>query len=418
MKSEAALVEIITIGDELLIGQVIDSNSAFMGQELNKIGLQVSQISSIPDNAEHIIQAIGQAFERASILLMTGGLGPTKDDITKQTLCTFFHCDLVFNSDVLQNIHHLFSDRPHVLNPLTEQQAFVPEAATIIQNKRGTAPITWFEQNGKILVSMPGVPSEMKWALTEEILPRLKSHLKTPVIVHKTILVYGIPESALAIRISEWENQLPEYIHLAYLPSPGMIRLRLSGCLEDSITLHADIDSAVIQLRSILGQAILAEEDRAVEVILGDLLKSKNLTLGTAESCTGGLLSRNMVRVPGSSTYFKGGIIAYSNEVKENLLKVSSSILQAEGAVSQPVVEQMAAGLLSLIHCDVAVAISGIAGPDGGSASKPVGTVWICVATRQKSISRRFQFGSFRERNMEMASLAGMAMVKEIIDQQ
>lgn len=418
MKSDAALVEIITIGDELLIGQVIDSNSAFMGQELNKIGLQVSQISSIPDNAEHIIQAIEQAFERASILLMTGGLGPTKDDITKQTLCAFFHCDLVFNSDVLQNIHHLFSDRPHVLNPLTEQQAFVPEAATIIQNKRGTAPITWFEQNGKILVSMPGVPSEMKWALTEEILPRLKSHLKTPVIVHKTILVYGIPESALAIRISKWENQLPEYIHLAYLPSPGMIRLRLSGCLEDSTTLHADIHSAVIQLRSILGQAILAEEDRAVEVILGDLLKSKNLTLGTAESCTGGLLSRNMVRVPGSSTYFKGGIIAYSNEIKEYLLKVSSQTLQAEGAVSQPVVEQMAVGLLSLIHCDIAVAISGIAGPDGGSESKPVGTVWICVATREKSISRRFQFGSFRERNMEMASLAGMAMVKEIIDQQ
>lgn len=410
------LVEIITIGDEILIGQIVDTNSAWMAKELNMEGFRVKQISSVSDDESHIIQATELAFQRADFVLMTGGLGPTKDDITKQTLCKYFKTELVFNQSVIDNIKELFTHRPNVLNELTYAQAYVPRAATIIQNKRGTAPVTWFEKEGKVLVSMPGVPYEMEWVMKNEILPRLKAHFQTPSLQHKTVLVYGYPESSLAIKLTEWENTLPKFIKLAYLPSPGLVKLRLTGSLEDKNKLESVIEVELGKLRELLGKAILTEEDIPVEAVVGKILKEKQLMLATAESCTGGNIAHLITTIPGSSEYFKGSVVAYSNDVKIQILGVSQETLEKHGAVSQEVVEQMAEGILKKLDADIAVSVSGIAGPDGGSEEKPVGTVWICVCTKGNMISRRFQFGQLRLRNISMASLAALVMIKEIVE--
>lgn len=410
------LVEIITIGDEILIGQIVDTNSAWMAKELNKEGFRVKQVSSVSDDENHIIEATDLAFKRADIILMTGGLGPTKDDITKQTLCKYFKTELVLSQSVTDNINELLSHRKSALNELTYAQAYVPKFATIIQNKRGTAPVTWFEKDGKILVSMPGVPYEMEWILMNEVLPRLKSHFKTPFLQHKTVLVYGDAESSLSLKLSEWENSLPDFIKLAYLPSPGLVKLRLTGSLEDKNKLEEVIEKELVKLRVLLGEGILAEEDISVETLIGRLMKTRKLKLATAESCTGGNIAQLITSVPGSSEYFMGSIVAYSNEVKKKMLGVSDETLENFGAVSQEVVEQMAKGVLEKLNADIAVSVSGIAGPDGGSVEKPVGTVWICVCTKDQSLSRRFQFGKIRNRNVNMASLAAMAMIKEVIE--
>lgn len=408
-------IEIITIGDEILIGQIVDTNSAWMGTELNKDGFQVCQISTVPDEEQPILEALDSALKRADIVLITGGLGPTKDDITKQTLCRYFDTKLVFNPDVIDNINGLFNNRPY-LNELTYGQAYVPEKATIIQNKRGTAPVTWFEKEGKVLVSMPGVPSEMKWIMSHEILPRLKEHFETPFLLHQTVLVYGIPESALAIELTDWENQLPDYIKLAYLPSPGLVKLRMTGSLTNQNLLEEQIQKELVKLRKLLGSAILAEVDSPVEAVIGKLLKEKKLTVVTAESCTGGNIAHILTSVSGSSAYYRGGVVTYCNELKEQLLGVSSVTLLEVGAVSQDVVEQMAKGALEKLRADVAVSVSGIAGPDGGSEEKPVGTTWICVCTQNRLISRKFQFGTIRKTNIERATLSALAMIKELID--
>jgi nicotinamide-nucleotide amidase len=411
------LVEIITIGDEILIGQIIDTNSAWMARELNNCGFKVKQISSVSDDENHIIEAIKLAENRAEIILITGGLGPTKDDLTKQTLCKYFNTPLIFNQDVLDNIHEIYKDRPHVLNELTESQAYVPESATIIQNKRGSAPVTWFEYNGKILVSMPGVPYEMEWVMQNEVLARLITHFDTPEIIHKNILVYGYPESSLAIKISDWENSLPVFIKLAYLPSPGIVKLRLSGSHEDKALLETELEEQIRKLRFILGEAIFAEEDSPAEVIIGEMLKDKKMMLTTAESCTGGNIAHLITSVPGSSEYFKGSVVAYSNEIKENVLGVRHETLLQNGAVSKAVVEEMAQGVLKIMDADIAVSVSGIAGPDGGTPEKPVGTVWICACTKDRMISRLYHFGQQRMRIVNMASLTALAMIKEIIKQ-
>jgi competence/damage-inducible protein CinA C-terminal domain len=415
-KSKGKLVEIITIGDEILIGQIVDTNSAWMGTELNKEGFQIFHITTVPDDEKEIMKAVELAFLRTDIVLVTGGLGPTKDDITKQTLCKYFNTKLVFNQGVIDNINELFKNRPNVLNELTYGQAYVPETATIIQNKRGTAPVTWFDLDDKVLVSMPGVPSEMKWIMSNEILPRLKDHFKTPSLLHKTVLVYGIPESSLAIKLTDWENELPSCIKLAYLPSPGLVKLRMTGSLTDKKELESIVTRELVKLRSILGSAILAEEDLPVEVIIGNLLKEKHLILATAESCTGGNIAHMLTTVAGSSSYFKGGVVAYCNTVKEKMLGVSHDILEKVGAVSQEVVEQMAKGVLNSLETDIAVAVSGVAGPDGGTEEKPVGTVWICVCTKNDVLSRRFQFGALRKINIDRATLSAFAMMKEIIE--
>jgi nicotinamide-nucleotide amidase len=417
METTRVKIEIITIGDEILIGQIVDTNSAWMATELNKSGFELAQITSVHDQADQIIESLNLALKRADIVLFTGGIGPTNDDITKQTLCTFFETKLVYNDTVTQNINKLFSSRPgFVMNDLTRAQAMVPENCTVIQNVVGTAPITWFERQGKVIVSMPGVPYEMKNVMSSEIIPRLQSHFKTPVILHKTMQVYGYPESTLALKIEDWEKNLPENIRLAYLPNSGIIKLRLSGLSEDSLALEFSMNQQIDKLSQLLEKAIIAYEDIPVEQLIGNILKEKNLLVATAESCTGGNIARSFTSIPGSSTFFKGSVIAYSNDVKTNILQVSTEELEKNGAVSKMVVEQMAKGVRALLKSDVAIATSGIAGPGGGTEDKPVGTVWIAVCSETEMISREFHFGSLRDQNIIRATQASLLLLKEMLE--
>ena len=409
-------VEIITIGDEILIGQIVDTNSAWMATELNTAGFELAQITSVHDDANHIIEALEMALKRADVVLFTGGIGPTNDDITKQTLCSYFDTKLVFNDSVYQNIERLFANRPNYkMNELTKAQAMVPENCTVIQNEVGTAPITWFDKAGKVVVSMPGVPYEMKRAMSVEIIPRLQNQFDTPVIIHKTVQVYGYTESALALKIAEWESNLPEYIHLAYLPNSGVVKLRLSGFLENVLALEFVMNQQLDLLSQLLGNAIVANEDILIEQLLGNLLIASGKTVSTAESCTGGNIAHVFTSLSGSSSFFKGSVVAYANEVKENVLQVNSADIETFGAVSQQVVEQMAVGVRKLLKTDVAIATSGIAGPTGGSDEKPVGTAWIAVCSDDMVVSREFSFGKLREQNILRATQAALLMLKEII---
>jgi len=409
-------VEIITIGDELLIGQVTDTNSAWMAVELNKAGFDVQYKTTVGDNEKDMLDAFERAFSRVSIVLVTGGIGPTKDDITKQTLCRFFDTRLVFDESVLQNIQQIFEGLSRTLNELTREQAYVPENAVIIQNKIGTAPITWFEKGGKVLVSMPGVPYEMKWVMTEEILPRLqRTFPMTDSIQHQTFWVKNFTESLLALHIAEWENSLPENIHLAYLPTSGLIRLRLTGKDSDKTILGREMNEQREKLLLLLKDNIVAEEDQPLEILLSKILKERNLTLSSAESCTGGKIASLFTAIPGCSYYFKGGVVAYSNEVKTEILSVNRWDINQLGAVSQSVVEQMALGAQRIFHTDCAIATSGIAGPDGGTPEKPVGTVWIAVAYRDRLQSKLFHFSKDRGSNILRACNNGMAMLLELV---
>jgi len=409
-------VEIITIGDEILIGQIVDTNSAWMATELNKAGFELAQITSVHDNAEHITESLNMALKRADVILFTGGIGPTNDDITKQTLCAYFGSKLIYDESVLENIHKLFITRPNfVMNDLTRAQAMVPENCTVIQNPVGTAPVTWFEKDGKVIVSMPGVPYEMKQAMSSEIIPRLQSHFNTPVILHKTVQVYGFPESTLALKIADWENELPEFISLAYLPNSGIIKLRLSGLSDDVLGLEFSMNQQVDKLSQLLGNAIVATEDIPIEQLVGNILTSQGKMVATAESCTGGNIARSFTSISGSSRFFKGSLVAYSNDLKTDILHVSKADLEINGAVSRQVVEQMAEGARKLLKSDVAIATSGIAGPTGGTKEKPVGTVWIAVCSEDSMISREFHFGSLRDQNILRATQASLLMLKEIL---
>jgi len=409
-------VEIITIGDEILIGQIVDTNSAWMATELNKAGFELAQITSVHDNAEHITESLNMALKRADVILFTGGIGPTNDDITKQTLCAYFGSKLIYDESVLENIHKLFITRPNfVMNDLTRAQAMVPENCTVIQNPVGTAPVTWFEKDGKVIVSMPGVPYEMKQAMSSEIIPRLQSHFNTPVILHKTVQVYGFPESTLALKIADWENELPEFISLAYLPNSGIIKLRLSGLSDDVLGLEFSMNQQVDKLSQLLGNAIVATEDIPIELLVGNILTSQGKMVATAESCTGGNIARSFTSISGSSRFFKGSLVAYSNDLKTDILHVSKADLEINGAVSRQVVEQMAEGARKLLKSDVAIATSGIAGPTGGTKEKPVGTVWIAVCSEDSMISREFHFGSLRDQNILRATQASLLMLKEIL---
>ena len=416
MKTNRVKVEIITIGDEILIGQIVDTNSAWMATELNKAGFEIVQITSIHDDSNHIVDSLNLALKRADVILFTGGIGPTNDDITKQTLTSYFGTRLVFNENVLKNINLLFSSRPgFVMNDLTRAQAMVPENCTVIQNEVGTAPITWFEKEGKVIVSMPGVPYEMKHAMSNEIIQRLQTRYKTPVIHHETVQVFGYPESTLALKIADWENELPEFIQLAYLPNSGIVKLRLSGVADDSLALDFSLNQQIDKLSQLLGSAIVAKEDIPMEQLIGNLLIAKRKMVATAESCTGGNIAHLFTCIPGSSQFFKGSLVAYSNELKTNLLHVSANDLEKWGAVSQKVVEQMAKGARKLLKSDVAIATSGIAGPTGGTEEKPVGTVWIAVCSEDVVISREFHFGSLRDQNIQRATQASLLMLKEIL---
>ncbi len=409
-------IEIITIGDEILIGQIVDTNSAWMAIELNKCGFELAQITSVHDNEQHIVESLDLALNRADVVLFTGGIGPTKDDITKQTLCKYFNTRLIFDESVIRNIEELFSTRPgFTINELTRAQAMVPENCTLIQNVVGTAPVTWFEKNGKVIVSMPGVPYEMKNVMSTEIIPRLQNHFKTPVLLHKTVQVYGYGESALAIMIEDWENELPDSISLAYLPNSRIVKLRLSGISDDMLALEFAVNQQIDKLQQILGNAIVAFDDLPMEKIVSEILKSKSLTLATAESCTGGNIAHQLTLIPGSSEFFKGSVVAYSNEIKTGVLGVSAEDIENQGAVSQTVVEQMAKGIRRLMNTDFAIATSGIAGPSGGTPDKPVGTVWISVCSADTLISREFRFGTLREQNIIRSTQAALLMLKEKI---
>jgi len=416
MKTNSVKVEIITIGDEILIGQIVDTNSAWMATELNKSGFEIAQITSVHDKANHIVESLDLALNRVDIILFTGGIGPTNDDITKQTLTNYFDTKLVFDESIIRNIEQLFSTRPNfVINELTRAQAMVPEKCTVIPNLVGTAPITWFEKDGKVIVSMPGVPYEMKQAMNLEIIPRLQKYFQTPALLHKTVQVYGYGESALALEIADWENELPENVSLAYLPNYGIVKLRLSGTSNDILALEFIINQQIVKLSQILGSSIVAYEDIPIAELVGNLLITKGLTVATAESCTGGNIAHQFTMIPGSSAFYKGSVVAYSNEIKANVLQISAEDVEKYGAVSQIVVIQMAENVRKLLKTDVAIATSGIAGPTGGTADKPIGTVWIAICSEEKTVSREFHFGSLREQNIERATQAALLMLKEIL---
>lgn len=408
-------VEIITIGDEILIGQIVDTNSAWMAVELNKNGFEVVQITSVHDDENSILESLDNALIRADIVLITGGIGPTKDDITKQTLCKFFNTKLVFSEKVLQDVETILSNRKREMNELNRSQAMVPENCTIISNPVGTAPITWFDKDEKIIVSMPGVPNEMKHAMSNEIIPRLKEKFNTSAIIHKTVIVQGYPESELAIKIADWENSLPQNIHLAYLPNYGIVKLRLSGYSHDSLATEFAINQQIDSLTNVLGKAIVSYEDIPLEAQIGNILTEKEKTLATAESCTGGNIARLITSISGSSVYFKGSVVAYANEIKASVLHVDPEAIDTYGAVSQEVVKQMADGVRKLMKTDYAIATSGIAGPGGGSAEKPVGTIWIAVSSENETICKEFRYGNSRIPNIERSTQTAFLMLKEII---
>ena len=396
--------EIITIGDELLIGQVVDTNSAWLGSTLGDDGIKVIQITSVQDNAAQIVQAVNDALSRADIVLMTGGLGPTKDDITKKTLAEMFGMKLVRNEQVYEIVGKQLALRGIAFTELNQGQALVPDGCTVLPNRNGTAPGMWFERDGKVLISMPGVPFEMKALVKDEVLPRLRKHFALDANVHRTIITFGLAESILADTIASWEEALPPYLHLAYLPSALCIRLRLSAYEIDRQKAEQEIESQIGKLSKVIPHYIIGSEDDSLESVTGALLKTRGETLATAESCTGGNIAHRFTAMPGASEYFKGGVVAYSNEVKIALLGVDPESLNRYGAVSQSVAEQMAEGVRRATGATYGISTTGIAGPTGGTPEKPVGTVWMAVATPNGVFSRRMVFGSVRSQNIERAS--------------
>ncbi|KQC01072.1 competence/damage-inducible protein A [Pedobacter sp. Hv1] len=411
------LAEIITIGDEILIGQIVDTNSAWMGRELNKIGVSVKQITSVSDNAEHITQALDEAQQRANIILITGGLGPTKDDVTKLTMSKYFNMPLRRDEATLEHVTSIFARLNRPMIEVNRKQADVPYGCTVIKNKNGTAPCMWFDVNGKIFVAMPGVPFEMMYLMEEEILPRIKSAFNLPTIIHQTILTTGLGESFLAQQIEDIEDSLPDYIKLAYLPKLGQVRLRLSAIGKDEIALKAEINTYIRQIVDRVKAYVAAEEDVALEKAILDQMKAKNLTLSTAESCTGGYIAHLITQHAGSSAVFAGGAVAYSYDLKESILGVQHQTLTEFGAVSEQTVKEMAEGAVAHFKTDYAIAVSGIAGPDGGMPGKPVGTVWIAVATQRQTVAKLFTFGDKRIQNIERSATAALTMLLNLLKQ-
>lgn len=402
--------EIITIGDEILIGQIVDTNSAWMCKELTENGFQIAAITSVGDCKESIIRSIDIAKTRADVILLTGGVGPTNDDITKSTLCEYFQTKLVFDDDVFENLSQIFAKKNFAMNELTKSQAYVPENCTVINNKVGTAPILWFEQDGFILVSMPGVPFEMRDAMEFEIIPRLKNIFSANNYLRKSYLVAGVTESALSILLQSFEESLPEGFSLAYLPTYGYVYLRLSVI---GIEHQETLEQQGKKLKNALGELLIAETDKPLEFVLGELLTKYNYTVSTAESCTGGNVSKRIVSVAGASKYFKGSIVSYSDEIKNELLHVKKETLAAKGAVSEEVVREMAKNVSNIMKTDCSISVSGIAGPDGGTIEKPVGTVWICTKTPDSIVAKKYNFGTSRHENIQRSTnIALLQLIK------
>ncbi|MEY2829697.1 MAG: hypothetical protein RIQ33_1555 [Bacteroidota bacterium] len=411
---------IITIGDELLIGQTIDTNSAWMGQELNKLGIWVKERIAISDDKNHIITTLEKNKDRADVILITGGLGPTKDDLTKHVLCEYFGGELVMNDEVLQHVTEIFSKRNLPMLETNRQQALMPNNCKTLFNKLGTASgMMWQipienENRNKFFISMPGVPFEMKHIMQTHVLPMLQGFNKTKVY-HRTLITAGIGESFLAHKIENFENNLPTNIKLAYLPSIGMVKLRLTTQGNENEALEGNLDKAFEVLKIAVKDYLFADNDEPLEATIGNLLRMNKATLSVAESCTGGFIASKLVSMAGSSQYFEGGVVSYSYQAKQNLLNVKKETLDKYGAVSEECVKEMANGTLQKFNTTYAIAVSGIAGPDGGTEDKPVGTVWIALATPQKMIAKKFSFSKDRFRNIELTYVFALKMLMDEI---
>jgi len=408
-------VELINIGDELLIGQIVNTNATWIGQQLSLSGYWLKQITTIGDNEQEIIDALNAAKSRAQIILITGGLGPTKDDLTKDVLCKYFNTHLVFDKQAYSDIENIFHARGKVVTETNKRQAELPSACVPIYNKKGTAPGMWFNYGEHVFVSMPGVPFEMQAMMKNDVLPKLKQQYKGMPIVHKTILTQGIGESDLSDRIASWENDLPPHFKLAYLPAAGMVRLRLTGKgVED---MERDMNQRISKLKELIAPYIFGYDDDTIQSVVGSLLLEKQKTIAVAESCTGGFLSHLITSIPGSSAYFMGGTVSYSNASKMSQLSVSEQSLKDYGAVSEAVAIEMAIGARKIYNTDFALSITGIAGPGGGSVEKPIGTVWMGIATHDSCYARKFLLGTNRLRIIQVAADTALNMLrKEIIE--
>lgn len=408
----------IVIGDELLIGQVTDTNSGWIARHLTPLGWEPMFTQVVADNGDDIKRAIDSAMRQVDVVLMTGGLGPTKDDITKATLCEYFGGEMRLDVATRDNVDLIFKKRGIAMNSLTASQAMVPSSCTVIQNEVGTAPIMWFERDGKVLVSMPGVPHETRTMMERAVIPRLLSrfHAKEN-IVFRTFVVVEVPESELALRLADFENHLPSNLHLAYLPKQGVVRLRLTGVSCDKEELELEMTQQSERLAAIVGKDLVAREDKPLAQIAGELLAARSLTLSTAESCTGGNVAHEITLIPGSSAYFNGSVVAYSNEVKQAVLGVKPEDLLTHGAVSEPVVMQMTAGACTALNTDCAIATSGIAGPGGATPDKPVGTVWIAARHGNHVVTRYYHFAGERSRVIEQATTRSLIMLIKLLQQ-
>jgi len=410
--------EVVTIGDEILFGQITDTNTQWISTELTRIGIRTVRKTSVGDQVDAILDCLGEAHQRADLIIITGGLGPTKDDITKKTLCTYFGVGMVRNQTALDLVTSFFVKRGREMTDINRGQADLPANADYIQNDWGTAPGMWFNyDNGHgrkvVYVSLPGVPFEMKSLMTHRILPRLQQHFETPIIKHKMILLVGIGESFLAERIEAWEDALPPHIRLAYLPSFGTVRLRLTATGTDEATLDRELTELVDAVMPLIEQHVFGFDNDELGTVVGQLLRERGMMLATAESCTGGYVAAQLTKTPGSSAYFQGGIISYANDVKINQLGVDRATLAEFGAVSEQTVRQMAEGCRHALNVDVALATSGIAGPDGGTPDKPVGTIWIACATPNGTVARLLKLGQYREQNIQLTTAYGLNLVRE-----
>ncbi len=410
--------EIITIGDEILIGQIVDSNSAFIAKELNKIGIDVQQITSVQDEENHILTTLKEASQRASIVIVTGGLGPTKDDITKKTFCKYFHDELVKNEEVLQNVEELF--RKYVKDPISDlnrSQAYIPSKATALFNKYGTAPGMWIEENEVVYISLPGVPFEMKALMENEVISKLQERFQRPYIIHKTVLTYGMGESTIAEKIEDWENNLPTFIRLAYLPSLGRVRLRLSARGQDEKVLLQELDHQLEQLHSLIGDIIKGYEgEGSLEEQIAQKFIEKGKTITTAESCTGGRIASRLTVVSGASKFFRGGIVTYETATKNYVLGISEEIINTYSVVSPEITKEMAIKAKALFRTDYAVATTGNAGPTKGDSDAEIGTVYIAIATPNGVEVVESHLGKQREKVTEKAVYKALGLILEEIE--
>jgi len=416
MPHNKILASIITIGDELLIGQTIDTNSAWMAQELNKIGVWVKRRVAVGDTKEDIWQALDEEAKHSSIVLITGGLGPTADDITKPLLCDYFGGKMIVNEEVLQHVKNIFLTLKRPLIERNLKQAEVPDTCEVLMNQRGTAPGMIFRKADRIFISMPGVPHEMKGLMTADVLPLLQKEFQMPFILHRTLLTAGAGESFIAERISTWEEALPPHIKLAYLPNYGMVRLRLTTDGTEKNRLEKQLNDLFFELQKLVKDIMIVDEDIPLEKALGNLLLQRNKTLATAESCSGGYIAHLITAIPGSSAYYKGTVVAYSYDVKEDILGVKHETLEIKGAVSEETVTEMLQGLFQKTSADYGIATSGVMGPDGGTGDKPVGTVWVAVGSRKKIFAKRLQFRFDRIKNIELTAANAMLMMFQFIE--